>query len=112
MTEPVPDPPNTDAGNISDLLYPLARESDNRFELWAALLRRIDARKVAEIGVYRGAFAAHLLGSCPGVETYYMIDPWRHLDDWNKPANRDDDTFQRFFEETIHNTRAHEGRRV
>jgi hypothetical protein len=112
MTEPFPDPPNTDAGNISDLLYPVARESDNRFELWAALLRRIDARKVAEIGVYRGAFAAHLLGSCPAVETYYMIDPWRHLDDWNKPANRDDDTFQRFFEETIHNTRAHEGRRV
>jgi methyltransferase family protein len=41
-----------------------------------------------------------------------MIDPWRHLDDWNKPANRDDDTFQRFFEETIRNTRAHEERRV
>jgi hypothetical protein len=99
-------------GNISDLLYSAARESDDRFELWAGFLRRMDARRVAEIGVYRGAFAAHVLESCPAVETYYMIDPWRHLDDWNKPANRDDDTFQRFFEETIHNTRAHEGRRV
>jgi hypothetical protein len=70
MTEPGPDPHNTDAGNISDLLYPAARESDNRLELWAALLRRIDARRVGEIGVYRGAFAAHVLGSCPAVETY------------------------------------------
>ena len=46
---------------------------------------------MAEIGVYRGQFAAALLDDCPGIETYYMIDPWRNLADWNKPANKSDD---------------------
>ena len=84
---------------IPDVVGAVARTWENRLELWATFLRRIAARKVAEIGVYRGAFAAHMLASCPAVETYYMIDPWRHLDDWNKPANYDNATFQRFFEE-------------
>ena len=50
----------------------------------------MDARTVAEIGVYRGQFAARMLDDCPGIETYYMVDPWRNLDDWNKPANKSD----------------------
>lgn len=29
-----------------------------------------------------------------------MIDPWRHLDDWNKPANKQDDRFEEFLLET------------
>lgn len=29
-----------------------------------------------------------------------MIDPWRHLADWNKPANRDDSLLGMFFDET------------
>ena len=41
-----------------------------------------------------------------------MIDPWRHLDDWNKPANRDDGTFERIFAEAMERTREHERRRV
>jgi hypothetical protein len=112
MTEPVPDPDSRDVDSVSDLLYAAARGSSDRLELWADLLARIDARTVAELGVYRGEFAAHVLGSCPAIETYYMIDPWRHLDDWNKPANSEDDTFERFFEETLHNTREYEQQRV
>ena len=53
---------------------------------------------MAEIGVYEGDFAAALLQNCPGIAKYYMIDPWRHLDDWNKPANQQDAVFERFFE--------------
>lgn len=112
MTEPVPDPHSTDADSTSELLYDAARGSTDRLELWADLIERIDARTVAEFGVYRGEFAAHVLGNCPAVETYYMIDPWRHLDDWNKPANTQDDTFERFLEETLDITRAHEQQRV
>jgi hypothetical protein len=29
-----------------------------------------------------------------------MIDPWRHLSDWNKPANHDDALLMEFFRET------------
>jgi len=97
---------------VPDVVGAVARHSETRLELWATFLDRIDARKVAEIGVYRGVFAARVLASCPAIETYYMIDPWRHLDDWNKPGNREDGTFQRFFEEAMDKTRDHEGQRV
>jgi len=55
---------------------------------------------MVEIGVYRGDFAAALLERCAGITKYYMIDPWKHLDNWNKPANQDDTIFEGFFEET------------
>jgi hypothetical protein len=41
-----------------------------------------------------------------------MIDPWRHLDDWNKPANKADDVFERFYAETLEKTAAHADKRV
>ena len=95
-----------------DVLRSLAGGSKDRLDLWGAFLEQIEARRVAEIGVYRGAFAAHVLDACPRIESYYMIDPWRHLDDWNKPANREHDTLQRYYEETMEKTRDHERRRV
>ncbi len=55
---------------------------------------------MVEIGVYRGEFAAALLERCTGIEKYYMIDPWKHLDNWNKPANQGDTIFEGFYEET------------
>jgi Methyltransferase domain len=95
----------TDTIDTSDL-------DGDRLELWETLLRRVEARRIAEIGVYRGAFAAHVLSRCPAVEMYYMIDPWRHLDDWNKPGNRDDSAFQRFFDQAMRRTREYEHKRV
>jgi len=55
---------------------------------------------MAEVGVYKGDFAAKLLEECDSIEKYYMIDPWRHLDNWNKPANTNDDIFEQFLLET------------
>jgi Methyltransferase domain len=89
----------------------MARAAPSRLALWAAFLERVQARRVAEVGVYRGDFAEHVLDACPAIETYYMIDPWRHLDDWNKPANRPDDAFERIFAEAMRRTDAHEHRR-
>jgi Methyltransferase domain len=96
----------------SEMVREIAAESSSRLDLWAAFVRRITARRAAEIGVYRGVFAGHLLDRCPSIETYYMLDPWRHLDDWNKPANRDDKTFERIFAEAMERTRNHEARAV
>lgn len=50
-----------------------------------------------ELGVWKGAFAEHMLRQCPSIARYYMLDPWRHLDHWNKPSNVDQQTF-----DTIH----------
>lgn len=60
---------------------------------------------MAEVGVYRGEFAAKILRRVPQISRYYMIDPWRRLDNWNKPANRDDERFQKIYESAIERTR-------
>jgi predicted O-methyltransferase YrrM len=113
LTPPITDDAaSNDADGLSGALEAAVRASDNRSELWCTLLNAIGARHVAEIGVYRGNFAAELLSCCPGVETYYMIDPWRHLEDWNKPANRDDETFARIFEEAMSRTHDYARKRV
>ena len=94
------------------LVRELAGTAPDRFELWSGLLRGIRARQVAEVGVYRGAFAERMLAECPAIEAYHLVDPWRHLDDWNKPANRDDDRFRAIYDEAMRRTARHEERRV
>lgn len=84
----------------------------NRLDFWVSFLDATKAGALAEVGVYRGDFAARLLGECQSVTRYYMIDPWRHLDDWNKPANKNDDTFERFYQEVLDKTEQHADKRV
>jgi len=67
---------------------------------------------MAEVGVYRGDFAARVLRSCERLTRYYMIDPWRHLNDWNKPANHDDSVLAEFLEEAKAKTNFAVGKRV
>src|SRR5918994_329168 len=90
----------------------LAAEATNRLALWNAFARGAGILRMLEIGVSRGRFASAMLEAAPALQTYYMIDPWRHLDDWNKPANRPDDAFERIFEKAMEATREHAGRRV
>lgn len=87
----------------SDLLEPLLREcssqAHSREELWVEFIQSVGVQRMAEIGVYRGDFAAEMLRRCQILTTYYMVDPWRHLSNWNKPANHDDAVLGQFFEE-------------
>jgi hypothetical protein len=84
----------------------------NRVELWTRFVAASGAASLAEIGVYRGQFAEKLLAGAPDIARYYLIDPWRHLDDWNKPANKSDDVFEGFYREAMERTSAHEAKRV
>lgn len=84
----------------------------SRAELWTRFVDEAKAATVAEIGVYRGQFAQKLLAGAPGIARYYLIDPWRHLDDWNKPANKSDDVFEGFYREAMERTSEHEAKRV
>jgi hypothetical protein len=79
-------------------------QSRSRLELWVKLVNTLPVEHVAEIGVFRGGFAVKLLRSCDKIKTYYMIDPWRHLEDWNKPANTDNAMFDRLYEATLKRT--------
>ena len=86
--------------------------SSSRAELWTRFVDETAAASVAEIGVYRGQLRGRLLDDCPGISTYYMLDPWRNLADWNKPANKSDKVFEEFFDESMERTAAHEDKRV
>jgi hypothetical protein len=97
---------------VPDLdLASLCKES-SRIDLWSKLIMDRQVETVAEVGVFRGAFAEALLGRCSGITTYYLIDPWRHLEGWNKPANKDDDTFNEYFDEALNRTAPWESKRV
>lgn len=89
----------------------LADRSTGRIDFWTSFVNARSIRSFAEIGVFRGAFAAAMLDACPGIEDYLMVDPWRHLDDWNKPANTGDERFEEFLAEALASTAAHEARR-
>jgi hypothetical protein len=73
----------------------------NRFDLWADFISENELRSVAEIGVYRGNFAARILASAAVIDSYTMIDPWRFIPSWNKPANNSDLYFEECFNSTL-----------
>jgi predicted O-methyltransferase YrrM len=76
----------------------------SRLEMWKQIIDRASARQVLEIGVWKGEFAAHILTECPSVIRYFMIDPWRQLDAWNKPFNVDRSTFDAVYAEALSRT--------
>lgn len=83
----------------------------SREELWAGIVNDNDVRTVLEIGVWKGDFAAAILSRCPRVETYWMIDPWRRLERWNKPFNVDDGAFEEVRREAMAKTEGAGARR-
>jgi hypothetical protein len=93
-------------------LRDLAASAPDRLTLWTSLLQELQVGAMAEVGVYRGDFAARMLDDVPDLKRYFMIDPWRHLDDWNKPANKSDDVFEQFYAEVMTKTDAHADKRV
>jgi predicted O-methyltransferase YrrM len=91
-------------GDVAQLLAHCISKSQSRLEFWTEFITATGARRMAEIGVYRGDFAAHMLQRCEGLTRYYMIDPWRHLDAWNKPSNHADSVLEDFLRETQRKT--------
>lgn len=72
---------------------------DSRTTLIQALLAAFKVARFAEVGVFRADLAAHLLAADPAISAYYAVDPWRNLDDWNKPFNISNDIFDTIFAE-------------
>ena len=89
---------------MQDIIRKINDKSKDRFTFCAELINEFNLKKVAELGVYRGDFAKEILKKCPIIDEYTMIDPWRNLFEWNKPANKDNDTFEGFFQETMQKT--------
>jgi predicted O-methyltransferase YrrM len=80
--------------STDDLIARIAASTGScREDIWSQIIQLLQAKDVLELGVLRGAFAERILRDCQSITRYYMLDPWRHLDDWNKPANVDQPTF-------------------
>lgn len=71
----------------------------SRADLWTDVVQRLGVRNMLELGVWRGEFAEILLSRVAGLSRYYLLDPWQHLDEWNKPFNVDQAQFDEVFEE-------------
>lgn len=106
--------PHAPPGEISKkTLRSIAESSaESRIDWWQRFIEISGVRHMAEIGVFRGGFAASVLKRCDGIVRYYMIDPWRNLGDWNKPANVPDDEFAHVFAEAMEKTAPWAGKRV
>lgn len=97
---------------VEQIIRQCVEKSNSRYDLWIRFTQLVGVKNMAEVGVYRGEFASQLLRGSDSITKYYMIDPWRHLDDWNKPANKKDDTFERFLLETKEKTNFASEKRV
>jgi Methyltransferase domain len=98
--------------SIRQLITSCISGSQSRIEFWAAFLRHMQIQRMLEVGVWKGDFAADILERCDCVEKYYMVDPWRHLDDWNKPANQNDAVLDSFYAMTKVKTEFAKDKRV
>ncbi|MFD0762109.1 class I SAM-dependent methyltransferase [Lutibacter aestuarii] len=85
-------------------LINIINNTTNRFQFWNEFLTSKELRVVAELGVYKGDFSKYILENENAIEKYFMLDPWRNLEDWNKPANTNNLEFEKFYQETMQKT--------
>lgn len=76
----------------------------SRLDIWIEFIKFHNIHSMVEIGVFRGEFAERILRESESLKTYHMIDPWKNLEAWNKPANEDNETFERYYLETLDRT--------
>ncbi len=88
--------------DLKDKLSSIMNSNQERLAFWSQFVTQFDCKKVAEVGIRYGNFSARLLTDCKSIETYYMIDPWRHIDNgYNDLANVSDDEFQKIYDEAV-----------
>lgn len=90
----------------------IAASSKSRLDMWVRLIDLAQIHQMAEVGVWKGEFAQAVLRACPAVQRYFMIDPWRRLDQWNKPMNIDDHAFETIYNEALRRTEFAGDRRI
>ena len=95
---------STDIENIKNDLRILIDHAQNREDFWTGLVNLYKLRKILEIGVFKGDFAVVLLEKCHSIRKYYMIDPWKYLEQWEKPLNMGDLEFEQVYNEMLRRT--------
>ncbi len=93
-------------------LREIAASAKSRGELWVRFLRAANSRTILEVGVWKADFTRLLLQECGAIERYYMLDPWAHLPDWNKPLNVKQEVLDGAYEESVQKTEFASAKRV
>jgi len=86
---------------LAQTLNLFGKNAQSRLDFWSQFVNQMQIRSILEIGVWKGEFAAHILAKCEAINTYYMLDPWRKLDAWNKPFNVANDKFDSVFNDAM-----------
>ena len=82
---------------MKNKLIQIINNSNDRYDLWSNFLSLSKLETICELGVYKGDFARKILKKCSFIQKYIMIDPWKNLSNWNKPANHRGDIFDVFY---------------
>jgi len=98
--------------NTNQLLNESISASGDRYDFWINLINSLGVRNFAEIGIFRGDFAEKMLRGGEYLDKYYMIDPWRNLDSWDKPANANNETLELLMQRSLEKTAFASGKRV
>ena len=93
-------------------LIKIINNSNDRYDLWSNFLTLFKLETICELGVYKGDFAYKILKGCSFIKRYIMIDPWKNLSNWNKPANHTKDKFDIFYKKTLEKTNFAKHKRV
>ncbi len=80
--------------------------------IWVNFVRSMKFKSMVEIGVFAGDFANGILRNCDSIDKYYMIDPWRYIDNYNAKANRSDSEFEKLFQHTLEKTNYAANKRI
>lgn len=90
--------------NTEQLINDCASAASDHYDFWVRFINILGIKHIAEIGVFRGDFAEKILRNCGDIEKYYMLDPWRNLDEWDKPANTNNKTFELLMQMSLEKT--------
>lgn len=76
-------------------------DCENRFEIIQKLITQFKVHNFMELGVFKGELTHYLLSKNPSILNYYVVDPWRNLQNWNKPFNLKNNEFESIYKDFL-----------
>jgi len=98
--------------NTEQLIADCVSAAGDRYDFWVNFIKMRGISHAVEIGIFQGDFAEKMLRNCECLEKYYMLDPWKNLDDWDKPANMNNETLEMLMRASISKTEFASDRRI
>ena len=75
----------------------------NRIDILHAL-KAFNPKTICEVGVQRGEYSRQILNAIPSIEKFYLVDLWKHQENYFDHANVNDAAQQKCLVATLANT--------